>query len=76
MITVSDNGCGMEQEVLEEINENMKHNQTEKEVTHIGINNVNSRIKLYYGADYGIHMSGVLGEGTTTTIKIPFKEIV
>lgn len=76
MITVSDNGCGMEQEVLEEINENMKHNQTEKEVTHIGINNVNSRIKLYYGVDYGIHMSGVLGEGTTTTIKIPFKEIV
>lgn len=73
MITVSDNGCGMEQTALEEVNEHMERFQAEKETTHIGINNVNSRIKLYYGMEYGIHMSGVLGEGTTTTIKIPYK---
>lgn len=74
MITVSDNGCGIAEDVLARIHADMEQDQEEKNATHIGINNVNSRIKLYYGAEYGIHMSSTLGEGTTTTIKIPYKE--
>ncbi len=37
----------------------------------VGINNVDGRLKLYYGTEYGITMQSALGKGTTITIVIP-----
>ena len=37
----------------------------------IGINNVDSRIKLIYGNDYGINIKSKLNNGTTITMVIP-----
>ena len=37
----------------------------------IGISNVNERIKLYFGDEYGIQIRSRLEEGTCVTITIP-----
>ncbi|MCU6793259.1 sensor histidine kinase [Paenibacillus sp. WQ 127069] len=37
----------------------------------VGINNVDGRLKLYYGKEYGITIQSCIGKGTTITIVIP-----
>ncbi|WAA11346.1 sensor histidine kinase [Fervidibacillus albus] len=37
----------------------------------IGIRNVNERIRLLYGKDYGVQMQSEIGKGTSVTIKLP-----
>ena len=39
--------------------------------THIGIWNVNQRIKLQYGEDYGVEFESRTGAGTKVIIKLP-----
>ncbi|CDN41427.1 hypothetical protein BN871_AH_00010, partial [Paenibacillus sp. P22] len=38
---------------------------------HIGVSNVNERIELAFGSDYGVSIESEPGEGTTVAIKIP-----
>jgi two-component system sensor histidine kinase YesM len=38
-----------------------------------GMRNVNQRIKLLYGEEYGLHIESVIGEGTLVTIRLPKK---
>ena len=40
----------------------------------IGVNNVDDRIKLIYGQEYGIQIESEEGRGTTITILIPLSE--
>ena len=63
IILVEDNGVGMQQEDAEKI--------LTYQTKGYGIKNVNDRIKLLYGEDYGISIRSILGEGTTVEIKIP-----
>jgi two-component system sensor histidine kinase YesM len=37
----------------------------------VGLKNVNERIKLYYGRQYGIEIISELEVGTTVNIRIP-----
>ncbi|MNO06784.1 hypothetical protein D3C81_2287220 [compost metagenome] len=37
----------------------------------IGLSNINNRIKLLFGEEYGVGIQSQLGEGTTVTVKIP-----
>lgn len=69
-ITVRDNGLGMSREELERLREQMK-SQVIKESRHIGINNVNQRIKLYFGDEYGVFIESEEGVGTEVTIRFP-----
>lgn len=69
-ITISDNGCGMTAQQLEEVN-HMLNDFENLDRTHIGICNVNQRIKLQYGDDYGVHIDSAPGEGTQVTIRLP-----
>ena len=39
--------------------------------THIGLINVDRRIKMYYGAGYGLYISSVKGEGTCVRAVLP-----
>lgn len=39
--------------------------------THIGLINVDRRIKMYYGASYGLSISSVIGEGTSVKAVLP-----
>lgn len=69
-IEISDNGFGMTEEKLLEIRENLKK-QPEISENHIGLLNVNSRLKLLYGEDYGIKIESVLDGGTKVSFKCP-----
>ncbi len=75
IITVSDNGCGIAPDKLEELNSSLSSYREAVTTSHIGVRNVNNRIKLYYGEEYGLHFESISGKGTTVTIKIPLKEV-
>ncbi|MNO48204.1 Sensor histidine kinase YpdA [compost metagenome] len=69
LFTISDNGCGIEQERLNELlQQEMSNKQT---MNSIGIGNVSRRLKLHFGQKYGVSMDSRLGEGTTIRILIP-----
>lgn len=68
-ISIDDNGLGISKENLEKINENLKKNLQKTES--IGLMNINNRIKLKFGEDYGIYISSELNNGTTVKIKLP-----
>ena len=40
----------------------------------MGINNVQMRLKLNYGDEYGLFFTSTLGEGTLVVIRIPGRE--
>ena len=40
----------------------------------IGIKNIDSRIRLYYGDSYGLSIDSSPGHGTSITIKLPILE--
>ncbi|WP_138495897.1 cache domain-containing sensor histidine kinase [Paenibacillus pinistramenti] len=69
VIRLSDNGIGMTEEVLEGILSGRKRSKGSG--SGVGVHNVHERIRLYYGADYGLHYESELEEGTTITITLP-----
>ncbi|MBC8062710.1 MAG: histidine kinase [Clostridiaceae bacterium] len=66
---VIDNGAGMEAEKLLSLNEYI--NELNDSFKSIGLRNVNKRIKLNYGNNYGIKIFSTLGLGTRVEIKLP-----
>lgn len=71
MVSVQDNGPGMSPNMLEHIFE--KHKVDYKR-NGVGIYNVQARLKLYYGEEYGIFYKSEEGKGTTASIIIPDQE--
>ena len=65
-ITVTDNGVGMTREQCREI----LHREA-KDRTGIGIKNVHDRIRIYFGEEYGLHITSEPDEGTCVEIRIP-----
>ena len=72
ILIVSDNGVGIDQEVLERLNHHL-HAQTPIETSNGGIalSNVNNRIKLLFGEEYGLTLYSTLDIGTDVEITIP-----
>lgn len=70
-ISISDNGCGIEQNKLYELQELLDNSYRDDNTNSIGIFNVNSRIKLFYGQKYGLNIQSKVGEGTIVTIELP-----
>lgn len=71
VIQVIDNGVGMDEETLAHIYDRHKVNYRSNGV---GVYNVQKRLQLYYGSQYGITYDSQLGMGTTATITIPGKQ--
>jgi two-component system, sensor histidine kinase YesM len=73
---VTDNGVGMESAKCEELQANLEHhaNLHTKNNKNIGLYNVQSRIRLTFGDQYGVKISSVLDKGTTVIVKIPRRE--
>ncbi len=71
IITISDNGVGMDSDKLYELNRRLQDNAYNDEKSHIGLVNVNQRIKIIFGDDYGIMVDSQEGVGTDVYITIP-----
>ncbi len=63
---VRDNGVGMTPEQIESI---MQHGP--KDRTGIGIKNVNDRLEIYFGKQYGLHITSEPDVGTCVEIRMP-----
>ncbi len=66
VFSVEDNGAGMTKEQCESI---LKKERSDS--SGIGIKNVNDRIKIFFGDEYGIWIESELDVGTTITIRFP-----
>ena len=69
-ISVSDNGQGMTLERLRELLAKLKENDTSSGKS-IGLTNVNKRVKMYHGDEYGLSVKTAVGNGTTIIIDLP-----
>lgn len=69
---VTDNGCGMEQDKVDQIIYRMKRHSLSKssEQDSIGLMNIYQRLRLFYGENMSFFIASTLGEGTTVTIII------
>ena len=66
LMMVTDNGVGMSKEQCREI----LHREA-GDRTGIGIKNVHDRIRIYFGEEYGLHITSEPDEGTCVAIRIP-----
>jgi len=75
-ISISDDGLGIPAKKLEELNRSLTNDKYQAGIegdrsgTGIGVINVNSRIKLYFGEQYGLRFREAL-VGTTVEITLP-----
>lgn len=68
-IRVSDNGLGMTPDTIEKLLTDYGPSATAG--SGIGLKNVNERIKLYFGDDYGVLIESEPDVGTTITLHLP-----
>lgn len=71
---VSDDGVGIEKDMLDTLNKNLSDTSFTNEKSHIGLSNVNQRIKIIFGDNYGIHVESTVNVGTDVFVTIPKKE--
>ena len=78
-IRVMDNGVGISNETMEEMNHKFmlglaytaSGSDPNAKSTQVGLININQRLKLYYGEQYGISVSGSPGMGMLVQMTLP-----
>ena len=73
IIEVHDNGPGIKAEILKNI---LKSEKDVNKFSTVGLNNINQRIKLLFGSNYGIKINAKENEGTNVLITLPFNQEV
>lgn len=70
ILTVEDNGIGMQESRLNEVIKgiNIKKNRNKD---FYGLYNVNERIQLKFGDEYGLRIHSIYGEGTRVEVYLP-----
>lgn len=71
---VEDNGIGMKEETVKKLNEGLGKNIALKEDLHIGTMNVNQRLKLVFGDEYGLFIQSTPGNGTVVKFLLPLTQ--
>lgn len=77
LIKVSDDGVGMNRETLDKLNaklgskEEEVKNYTQPEKGGVALVNVNNRIHLIFGEEYGMHVYSLENMGTSVELSIP-----
>lgn len=79
IITISDNGKGMPQKALDDLNDRIHssermivgHDTKSKDHTGIALPNINRRIKLMFGDAYGMSVFSSVGMGTDVELVLP-----
>lgn len=82
IVSITDNGVGIAPEALHAMNEKLQTytykaetRKAGKEHSGIAIANVNARIKLLYGQEYGLTVFSTLGVGTRVELTMPLLEV-
>jgi two-component system sensor histidine kinase YesM len=77
LLEVEDDGIGFAPEKLAQVQAELSGNSDEIRLeSGFGIDNVNKRIKLYYGKQYGLSIRSEYHTGTRVTLVIPAKKEV
>lgn len=71
-IMISDNGKGMSENQLFELNRMLKSDVEETSYNRVGLMNIAKRLKLYYGSNTDIELQQNENGGITIVIQIPF----
>ena len=70
-VIVEDNGVCMQPEQVVQINKEMYEDIWVNRTTGFGIANVNRRLKLYYGVEYGLILESEPDIGTKVIVVVP-----
>lgn len=70
-ISITDDGCGIDDENLQILHRKLNENMGE---TQVGISNVHQRIKLKFGECYGVSIQSTVHKGTTVILKYPIMQ--
>ncbi|MDD3251019.1 MAG: sensor histidine kinase [Lachnospiraceae bacterium] len=68
--TIQDNGLGMTKEQADSLLTDQPHKSSNRG-SGIGVKNVNERIRLYFGEEYGLTIESEPDEGTCVSIHLP-----
>lgn len=71
IIEIIDDGPGIERDILDNI---FKRRSAKSSFSAVGLNNVNQRIKLYCGDEYGLNIESEKGKGTKVSALISLNE--
>lgn len=74
LFKISDNGFGIKEEDLVDLLDNTKEFKSKKG-SGIGLKNVNERIKIYFGKEYGLNIESEADVGTTVYLLLPLREL-
>ena len=71
--TVKDNGKGIPQNVIDLIESRQSSQEAEEQFSResIGLQNIQSRIQLMYGKEYGLAIKNIPAGGSSVTIRLP-----
>ena len=72
-ITIWDNGEGMSKEEIQRLM-NLEEKQTIGQYNKVGVRNVQERIQLLYGPEYGLKYESIKGEYTQVTVILPLEK--
>lgn len=70
-LIIEDNGIGINKDRLMQIRNEITNNKLDGKGIY-GLYNVNERIRLNFGEEYGVSIESNYGEGTTVSIKLPY----
>ena len=73
-IKVLDNGKGFSPEKLKTIQNDLEQENTALRTRHLGLQNIDSRLKLLYGKEYGLSIRTKQSRGTCITVFLPNDE--
>ncbi|MDO4275942.1 MAG: sensor histidine kinase [Eubacteriales bacterium] len=72
--TIEDDGAGIRPDILRKLRENVPlEHHTRESSYHMALFNIQTRIKLLYGENYGYEIQSRLYQGTCITLTIPYK---
>ncbi|OMF23513.1 two-component sensor histidine kinase [Paenibacillus sp. FSL H8-0548] len=75
-LRIWDDGLGIDEDTLERLNRSLagaEEKAVKRKTGGIGLKNVNERIKLHYGRQYGIKVTSVQGQGTEVMLQLPLE---
>lgn len=71
LVEIEDDGVGMTEEDLKNLVRNLKDDTQMPDRNHVGLKNVDRRIRLVFGDEYGITVESKKDAGTCIKILIP-----